>query len=190
MTPITCFAGKRVAVFGLGTSGRISAEALIAGGADVVVWDDHRRARDQAAAMGLKLQDLVFEDLSGFDSLVLGPGVPLTHPDSALDRRQGARCGRRNHRRHRTLLPRTRQDRAESFVRCDHRHERQIYDDRARRPSLSLFRLRGRGRRQYRHADPGALAAGSGARPRHRMFFLSDRSRALAQSLRSASCST
>ena len=80
MTPITCFAGKRVAVFGLGTSGRISAEALIAGGADVVVWDDHRRARDQAAAMGLKLQDLVFEDLSGFDSLVLGPGVPLTHP--------------------------------------------------------------------------------------------------------------
>jgi UDP-N-acetylmuramoylalanine--D-glutamate ligase len=80
MTPITCFAGKRVAVFGLGASGRISAEALIAGGADVVVWDDHRRARETAAAMGLKLQDFVFGDLSGFDSLVLGPGVPLTHP--------------------------------------------------------------------------------------------------------------
>jgi UDP-N-acetylmuramoylalanine--D-glutamate ligase len=80
MTPITCFAGKRVAVFGLGASGRISAEALIAGGADVVVWDDHRRARETAAAMGLKLRDFVFGDLSGFDSLVLGPGVPLTHP--------------------------------------------------------------------------------------------------------------
>ena len=80
MTPITCFAGKRVAVFGLGASGRVSAEALIAGGADVVVWDDHRRAREAAAAMGLKLQDFVFGDLSEFDSLVLGPGVPLTHP--------------------------------------------------------------------------------------------------------------
>jgi UDP-N-acetylmuramoylalanine--D-glutamate ligase len=80
MTPITCFAGKRVAVFGLGASGRVSAEALIAGGADVVVWDDHRRARDQAGAVGFKLQDFVFGDLSGFDSLVLGPGVPLTHP--------------------------------------------------------------------------------------------------------------
>jgi UDP-N-acetylmuramoylalanine--D-glutamate ligase len=80
MIPITSFAGKRVAVFGLGASGRISAEALAAGGADVVVWDDHRRARDRAAALGLKLEDLVFGDLSGFDSLVLAPGVPLTHP--------------------------------------------------------------------------------------------------------------
>jgi UDP-N-acetylmuramoylalanine--D-glutamate ligase len=80
MIPITSFAGKRVAVFGLGASGRISAEALAAGGADVVVWDDHRRARDKAAALGLKLEDLVFGDLSGFDSLVLAPGVPLTHP--------------------------------------------------------------------------------------------------------------
>jgi UDP-N-acetylmuramoylalanine--D-glutamate ligase len=80
MTPITCFAGKRVAVFGLGASGRISAEALITGGADVVVWDDHRRARERAASMGLKLEDFVFGDLSGFDSLVLGPGIPLTHP--------------------------------------------------------------------------------------------------------------
>src|ERR1700691_1528749 len=80
MTPITCFAGKRVAVFGLGASGRISAEALVAGGTDVAVWDDQRRARDKAAAMGLKLEDFVFGDLSGFDALVLGPGVPLTHP--------------------------------------------------------------------------------------------------------------
>jgi len=80
MTPITSFAGKRVAVFGLGASGRISAEALVAGGADVVVWDDHRRARDKAAGMGLRLEDLVFGDLSGFDSLILAPGVPLTHP--------------------------------------------------------------------------------------------------------------
>lgn len=80
MTPITSFAGKKVAVFGMGASGRISAAALAAGGATVVVWDDHRNARNKAAAMGLKLEDLVIGDLSGFDSLVLAPGVPLTHP--------------------------------------------------------------------------------------------------------------
>ncbi|HLH10658.1 MAG TPA: UDP-N-acetylmuramoyl-L-alanine--D-glutamate ligase [Methylovirgula sp.] len=80
MTPITSFAGKRVAVFGLGISGRVAAQALVAGGADVVVWDDHRRPRENAAASGLALKDLVMSDLTGFDSLVIGPGVPLTHP--------------------------------------------------------------------------------------------------------------
>jgi UDP-N-acetylmuramoylalanine--D-glutamate ligase len=80
MTPITSFAGKKVAVFGLGASGRISAAALLEGGADVAVWDDQQNGRDKAAAMGLKLKDLEIEDLAGFDSLVLAPGVPLTHP--------------------------------------------------------------------------------------------------------------
>jgi UDP-N-acetylmuramoylalanine--D-glutamate ligase len=80
MTPITSFAGKRVVVFGLGASGLVSAQALVAGGADVVVWDDHRPGREKAAALGLKLADLVTADLTGYDSLVLSPGVPLTHP--------------------------------------------------------------------------------------------------------------
>ena len=47
MTPITSFAGKRVAVFGLGASGLVSAQALVAGGADVAVWDDHRPGREK-----------------------------------------------------------------------------------------------------------------------------------------------
>jgi UDP-N-acetylmuramoylalanine--D-glutamate ligase len=80
MTPITSFAGKRVAVFGLGASGLIGAQALVAGGANVVVWDDHRPGREKAVAAGLKLEDFVTADLTGFDSLVLAPGVPLTHP--------------------------------------------------------------------------------------------------------------
>jgi UDP-N-acetylmuramoylalanine--D-glutamate ligase len=80
MTPITSFAGKRVAVFGLGASGLVSAQALVAGGADVVVWDDHRPGREKAAAAGLKLEDFVTADMTGLDSLVLAPGVPLTHP--------------------------------------------------------------------------------------------------------------
>jgi UDP-N-acetylmuramoylalanine--D-glutamate ligase len=80
MTPITSFAGKRVAVFGLGASGLVSAQALVAGGADVVVWDDHRPGREKAAAAGFKLEDFVTADMTGLDSLILAPGVPLTHP--------------------------------------------------------------------------------------------------------------
>ncbi|MGO9008149.1 MAG: UDP-N-acetylmuramoyl-L-alanine--D-glutamate ligase [Beijerinckiaceae bacterium] len=81
MTPITSFAGKSVAVFGLGASGRVSAEALVAGGAAVVVWDDQQAARDNAAAAGLKLEDLAAADFSRFTSLILAPGIPLTHPE-------------------------------------------------------------------------------------------------------------
>ncbi len=80
MIPLTSFAGKKVAVFGLGASGRASAEALVAGGAEVTVWDDQAASRDKAAAQGLPLVDLSATDLKGFDSLLLAPGVPLTHP--------------------------------------------------------------------------------------------------------------
>jgi len=40
--PVTAFAGKKVAVFGLGGSGLVSASALLAGGADVVAYDDDK----------------------------------------------------------------------------------------------------------------------------------------------------
>jgi UDP-N-acetylmuramoylalanine--D-glutamate ligase len=81
MTPITSFAGRSVAVFGLGASGRVSAQALVAGGAKVVVWDDKPASRDKAAAEGLVLEDLAAADFSRFQSLVLAPGIPLTHPE-------------------------------------------------------------------------------------------------------------
>ncbi len=80
MIPLSSFAGKKVAVFGLGASGCASAEALKAGGAEVEVWDDSEASRDKAAAQGLTLRDLAAADLKRFDSLVLAPGVPLTHP--------------------------------------------------------------------------------------------------------------
>ncbi|MEN3348182.1 MAG: UDP-N-acetylmuramoylalanine--D-glutamate ligase, partial [Bradyrhizobium sp.] len=40
MIPVTSFAGKTVAVFGLGGSGLASCHALKAGGAEVVAGDD------------------------------------------------------------------------------------------------------------------------------------------------------
>ena len=80
MTPVTCFESKHAAVFGLGGSGFITAQALAAGGARVSVWDDNEHARENARAAGLRIENLAAVDWQNFDSLVLSPGVPLTHP--------------------------------------------------------------------------------------------------------------
>jgi len=80
MIPITVFAGRKVAVFGLGKSGLLSAGALIKGGADVVVYDDNEKMRGDASAAGLSVQNLHEIDWSDIAALVLAPGVPLTHP--------------------------------------------------------------------------------------------------------------
>ena len=80
MIPITVFAGRKVAVFGLGKSGLLSAGALIKGDADVVVYDDSEKMRADASSAGLNVQNLHEIDWSGIAALVLAPGVPLTHP--------------------------------------------------------------------------------------------------------------
>jgi UDP-N-acetylmuramoylalanine--D-glutamate ligase len=80
MIPITSFAGKKVAVFGLGGSGLIAASALFAGGADVVGWDDSAARIANAASAGIPTADLRELDWSKIAALVLAPGVPLTHP--------------------------------------------------------------------------------------------------------------
>jgi UDP-N-acetylmuramoylalanine--D-glutamate ligase len=80
LIPITTFAGKKVAVFGLGRSGLLSAQALIEGGADVVAFDDSEMSVAEARAAGLATQDLHELDWSTIAALVLAPGVPLTHP--------------------------------------------------------------------------------------------------------------
>src|SRR5438132_14318828 len=80
MIPVTTFAGRKVALFGLGTSGLASAHALAAGGADVLAWDDDPGKVAPAAAGGIATADLRHADWSQFAALVLTPGVPLTHP--------------------------------------------------------------------------------------------------------------
>jgi UDP-N-acetylmuramoylalanine--D-glutamate ligase len=80
MIPITRFARRKVAVFGLGKSGLIAAGALLKGGAEVVVFDDNEKSLAAAQSAGLKSQDLRDLDWSGIAALVLSPGVPLTHP--------------------------------------------------------------------------------------------------------------
>jgi UDP-N-acetylmuramoylalanine--D-glutamate ligase len=78
--PVTTFAGKKVAVFGLGGSGLVSASALLAGGADVIGYDDNADSVAKANAAGIPTADLHDADWSRIAALVLAPGVPLSHP--------------------------------------------------------------------------------------------------------------
>jgi len=80
MIPVTSFAGRKVALFGLGASGLASASALLAGGADVVAWDDTEASVEKARGAGVPVSDLRHIDWSKVAALVLAPGVPLTHP--------------------------------------------------------------------------------------------------------------
>ncbi len=80
MIPVTTFAGRRVAVFGLGGSGLVSASALLAGGADVIGFDDDAASVMKATAAGIPTADLHNVEWSKLAALVLAPGVPLTHP--------------------------------------------------------------------------------------------------------------
>jgi UDP-N-acetylmuramoylalanine--D-glutamate ligase len=80
MIPVTSFAGKKVAVFGLGGSGLASCRALQAGGADVIAGDDGADKLAEAAQAGFATADLRKMSFSGIAALVLTPGAPLTHP--------------------------------------------------------------------------------------------------------------
>ncbi|MBK9078906.1 MAG: UDP-N-acetylmuramoyl-L-alanine--D-glutamate ligase [Hyphomicrobium sp.] len=80
MIRATTFAGKTVAVFGLGGSGTLAVQSLLAGGATVAAWDDSEAGRVVAAQAGVPLVDLTSADWRQFSALVLAPGVPLTHP--------------------------------------------------------------------------------------------------------------
>jgi UDP-N-acetylmuramoylalanine--D-glutamate ligase len=80
MIPVTGFAGKKVAVFGLGGSGLASAQALVAGGADVIAFDDSEASIAKAEAAGIAVGDLRQVDWRSVAALLLAPGVPLTHP--------------------------------------------------------------------------------------------------------------
>lgn len=74
------FAGKQVAVYGLGRTGLSVIGSLLAGGASVVVWDDAEDAREAASEVGALVMDPSGWNWLGIESLVLSPGIPLTHP--------------------------------------------------------------------------------------------------------------
>lgn len=92
MIVATSFSGQKVAVFGLQRSGISAALSLQAGGADVFAWDDGQASRQQAQAEGVNLVDLSTCDWTGFQALVLSPGIAdsLPAPHWAAQKAQAA----------------------------------------------------------------------------------------------------
>src|SRR6266853_4117832 len=80
MIVVDTFAGRRVAVLGLARSGRAAAQALAAGGATVLAWDDNPAVRDAVAAE-IPLCDPAQADWRQIPALVLSPGIPHTYPE-------------------------------------------------------------------------------------------------------------
>lgn len=74
------FAGKRYAVLGLARSGLATVECLVASGARVLAWDSREDAREAVAGKA-EIADPLSVDLTGYDGVVVSPGVPLNkHP--------------------------------------------------------------------------------------------------------------
>ena len=83
------FAGKRYAVLGLARSGMTAVETLLASGAHVMAWDNRDEPR-QALAGRVELADPVTADISGYDGVVVSPGIPLNrHPIASAAQRAG-----------------------------------------------------------------------------------------------------
>jgi UDP-N-acetylmuramoylalanine--D-glutamate ligase len=75
MIPLSHYAGKKVAVLGLGKSGNAAAAALRNSGADVVVWDDKATSTE-----GEALTHYEDWDWAHLALIVMSPGIALTHP--------------------------------------------------------------------------------------------------------------
>lgn len=76
MINLSAFSDKKAAVMGLGRTGLAAAEALIAGGATVLAWDDNEKSRQAATEKHLPLTDLNAHDFADVDMLVWSPGIP------------------------------------------------------------------------------------------------------------------
>ncbi|MDJ0628787.1 MAG: UDP-N-acetylmuramoyl-L-alanine--D-glutamate ligase [Rhodobacter sp.] len=81
MIPVRGYEGARVAVLGLGRSGLAAARALLAGGAEVLPWDDSAEGRARAEAEGLRPHDLTKPAaFDGVTALITSPGIPHLYP--------------------------------------------------------------------------------------------------------------
>ena len=80
MTPVTTYQSRKTALFGLGGSGMVTAQALMAGGCEPIAFDDNPEKVREAALLGIATSDLREIDFAEMDAFVLAPGVPLTHP--------------------------------------------------------------------------------------------------------------
>jgi UDP-N-acetylmuramoylalanine--D-glutamate ligase len=80
MIVVDSFRGRPVGVLGLAKSGRAAAQALAAGGAEVLAWDDNAKVRE-ALASEVPLHDLTAANWREIPALVLSPGIPHSFPE-------------------------------------------------------------------------------------------------------------
>jgi UDP-N-acetylmuramoylalanine--D-glutamate ligase len=74
------FKNRKFALLGLARSGLAAAQSLAAGGAELLAWDNDEGARAKVADIAT-IADPLEADLSGFDGIVVSPGVPINrHP--------------------------------------------------------------------------------------------------------------
>jgi UDP-N-acetylmuramoylalanine--D-glutamate ligase len=88
------FAGKRYAVLGLARSGLTAVATLVGSGAHVMAWDSRDEARQMLCEWTdcgkVELADPVAADLTGYDGIVVSPGIPLNrHPIAEAAARAG-----------------------------------------------------------------------------------------------------
>lgn len=83
------FSDKSYCVLGLARSGMATVETLLASGARVTAWDRREEPRE-ALAGRCEIGDPLEINLTGFDGIVVSPGVPLnTHPIADRAREAG-----------------------------------------------------------------------------------------------------
>jgi UDP-N-acetylmuramoylalanine--D-glutamate ligase len=84
MITLRNYQDKKVAIFGLAKAGIATISALLAGGADIMVWDDKEESRRAFAKQFVegKIQLAEPKNWPWFEleMVVLSPGIPFTHP--------------------------------------------------------------------------------------------------------------
>lgn len=83
------FANRKFALLGLARSGLAAARSLAASGAQILAWDNSEQARKAVADIAT-IADPLETDLSGYDGIVVSPGVPINrHPIADKARADG-----------------------------------------------------------------------------------------------------
>lgn len=83
------FKNRKFALLGLARSGLAAARSLSAGGAEILAWDNDENARAKVADIAT-IADPLDADLSGYDGIVVSPGVPINrHPIAQKGKEQG-----------------------------------------------------------------------------------------------------
>jgi UDP-N-acetylmuramoylalanine--D-glutamate ligase len=89
MITTPAFKDRKFAILGLARSGLTAARSLVAGGAEILAWDNDEGARAKVADIAT-IADPLLTDLSGFDAIVVSPGVPINrHPIADKARAEG-----------------------------------------------------------------------------------------------------